>query len=102
LDKILNSIAHFFDFTGIDSLELDAKRDKILQVLKQNRSLLVVDNFESIEHDANIKAFLNEIDKNSKILITSRNSTVVSQDQANLQLDTLTDKDANFVNAKGT
>lgn len=94
LDKILNSIAHFFGFTGIDSLELDAKRDKILQVLKQNRSLLVIDNFESIENDVSIKAFLNAVDINCKILITSRNSTVVSPDQANLQVDTLTDKNA--------
>jgi len=94
LDKILNSIAHFFDFTGIDSLELDAKRDKILRVLKQNRSLLIVDNFETIEDDTEIKAFLNAIDTNCKILITSRNNTVISQDQANLQVDNLTDKNA--------
>lgn len=94
LDKILNSIAHFFDFTGIDSLELDAKRDKILQVLRQNRSLLIVDNFETIENDGEIKAFLNSISINCKILITSRNNTIVSPDQITLQVDTLTDKDA--------
>lgn len=94
LDKILNSIAHFFDFTGIDSLPVDAKRDKILQVLKQNRSLLIVDNFETIENDAEIKAFLNSISANSKILITSRNNTMVSPDQVTLQVDTLTDKNA--------
>ncbi len=94
LDKILNSIAHFFDFTGIDSLELDAKRDKILQVLKHNRSLLIVDNFETIEDDTEIKAFLNSISSNCKILITSRNNTVVSPNQVTLQIDTLTNKNA--------
>lgn len=94
LDKILNSIAHFFDFTGIDSLTLDEKQDKVLKVLKQNRSLLIVDNFETIENDTEIKAFLNSISVNSKILITSRNNTVVSNNQVTLQVDTLTDKDA--------
>lgn len=94
LDKILNSIAHFFDFTGIDSLMLDAKRDKILQVLKQNRTLLIVDNFETIEDNIEIKGFLNEISVNCKILITSRNNTVISPNQLTLQIDTLTDKNA--------
>lgn len=94
LDKILNSIAHFFDFTGIDSLSLDEKQDKVLKVLKQNRSLLIVDNFETIENDTEIKAFLNSISVNCKILITSRNNTVVSTNQVTLQVDTLTDKDA--------
>lgn len=94
LDRILNSIAHFFDFTGIDSLTLEAKRDKILQVLKQNRSLLIVDNFETIENDSEIKAFLNSISVNCKILITSRNNMIVSPSQLTLQVDTLTDKNA--------
>lgn len=94
LDKILNTIARLFDFTGIDSLALDAKSDKILQLLKQNRSLLIVDNYETIEKDEEIKAFLNAVDVNCKILITSRNNITVSPDQANLQVDNLSQKNA--------
>ena len=61
---------------------------------KVHRKHMITRKVRAVEDDAQIKAFLNAIDINCKILITSRNIAVISPDQVNLQVDTLTDKNA--------
>lgn len=69
-DEILK-IFNEFDFIKLGSIK--TKENKVLEILKENHCLLIVDNLETI-YDENLKKFLIDLrfPIESKVLITSR------------------------------
>ncbi|MBN1452354.1 MAG: tetratricopeptide repeat protein [Anaerolineales bacterium] len=68
------------------SLELSLERKPnedapdVLKILREKKCLLVIDGFNSVAKE-DVILFLNKFPGSSKVLITSRNSTIVSQDE---------------------
>ena len=48
LEQIIEAILEFFEFSDLEEYEIDDKRRFILDSLKEKRTLLVIDNFETI------------------------------------------------------
>lgn len=48
LDNILTFILHFFDYEDIEEYDLEEKKDFVLELLEDNKVLLILDNFETI------------------------------------------------------
>lgn len=83
LSVVLNEVARTLDYSNIAQLASDEKRREIEQLLRRQRVLLIVDNFETVT-DTALVTWLLRLPEPSKALITSReynrafrNSTVV-------------------------
>lgn len=83
LSTVLDELARTLDYPGFTQFEHDDKRREVEQLLRRQRVLLVVDNFETIT-DGALLSWLLRLPEPSKALITSReygrafrNSTVV-------------------------
>lgn len=82
LNNIFTAILSFFEFESLDEYDFDDKKTLLLEVLEQNKVLLILDNFESIakaETDRIVKFFEIDVKKHLrlmpnqfKVIITSR------------------------------
>ena len=82
LDAVISTILSFFEFSDLEEYGFEDKKGFLLELLTENRVLLVLDNFETIpegEADAIIRFFEVEIKRslrkkpeNFKVIITSR------------------------------
>ena len=71
LSVVLDEIARTLDYPGFTSLPFDDKRYEVEQLLRRQRALLVVDNFETIT-DGALLSWLLRLPEPSKALVTSR------------------------------
>jgi hypothetical protein len=71
LSTVLDEIARTLDYPGFTQFEFDEKRREVELLLRRQRVLLVVDNFETITDGALLTWLLN-LPEPSKTLITSR------------------------------
>jgi transcriptional regulator with XRE-family HTH domain/tetratricopeptide (TPR) repeat protein len=71
LSVVLDEIARTLDYPGFTSLSFDDKRYEVEQLLRRQRVLLVVDNFETIT-DSALLSWLLRLPEPSKALVTSR------------------------------
>ena len=71
LEKVLDRIARTLDYPGFIQFPLEEKQWEIEQVLRRQRVLLVVDNYETITDQA-LTAWLIRLAEPSKVLITTR------------------------------
>jgi len=71
LSIVLDEIARTLDYPGFTSLPFDDKRYEVEQLLRRQRVLLVVDNFETIT-DSALLSWLLRLPEPSKVLVTSR------------------------------
>lgn len=85
LSTVLDEIARTLDYPGFTQFEHDEKRREVEQLLRKQRVLLVVDNFETVT-DGALLSWLLRLPEPSKALITSReysrafrNSTMVAE-----------------------
>lgn len=101
LEDLFNEILYVFseeDFVKHGSLE--TKERKVLELLKENHCLLIVDNLETID-DENLKSFLIDINFpiESKVLITSRKR--LGQVEYIVYLDIFTIEESNkYINSQ--
>jgi LuxR family glucitol operon transcriptional activator len=71
LSVVLDETARTLDYPGFTSLPFDDKRYEVEQLLRRQRVLLVVDNFETIT-DSALLSWLLRLPEPSKALVTSR------------------------------
>jgi tetratricopeptide (TPR) repeat protein/transcriptional regulator with XRE-family HTH domain len=71
LSTVLDEIARTLDYPGFTQFEHDEKRREVEQLLRRQRVLLIVDNFETIT-DGSLITWLLRLPEPSKALITSR------------------------------
>src|SRR6266542_6113449 len=71
LSGVLDEIARTLDYPGFTQLEHDEKRREVENLLRRQRVLIVVDNFETIT-DGVLLAWLQNLSEPSKALITAR------------------------------
>jgi len=71
LSIVLDEIARTLDYPGFTQFEHEEKRREVEQLLKRQRVLVVVDNFETISDGALLSWLLN-LPEPSKALITTR------------------------------
>ena len=70
-DSVLDEIAHTLGYDGYATYPLDEKRREVEQLLRRQRVLVVVDNFETMTDPALLKWLL-KLPEPSKVLITTR------------------------------
>lgn len=71
LNDLLDAIARTLDYHGIAQTSLEEKRLAVEKLLRMQPSLLIVDNYETI-NDAAMRDFLLDLPEPSKALITTR------------------------------
>jgi tetratricopeptide (TPR) repeat protein len=71
LSVVLDEIAWTLDYPGFTQFEHDEKRREVENLLRRQRALIVVDNFETIT-DGALLAWLQNLSEPSKALITAR------------------------------
>ena len=71
LSMVLDEVARTLDYPGFTSLPFEDKRYEVEQLLRRQRVLLVVDNFETIT-DGALLSWLLRLPEPSKSLVTSR------------------------------
>lgn len=71
LSVVLDEIARTLDYPGFTQFEHDEKRREVENLLRRQRVLIVVDNFETIT-DGALLAWLQNLSEPSKALITAR------------------------------
>jgi tetratricopeptide (TPR) repeat protein len=71
LSVVLNEIARTLDYPGLTQFAHDEKRHEVEQLLRRQKVLLVVDNFETITDDALLEWLL-RLPEPSKAMITTR------------------------------
>jgi hypothetical protein len=71
LSVVLDEIARTLDYPGFTSLPFDDKKYEVDQLLRRQRVLLVIDNFETIT-DGALVSWLVRLPEPSKALVTSR------------------------------
>ena len=71
LSMVLDEIARTLDYSGLTSLAFEDRRYEVEQLLRRQRVLLVIDNFETIT-DGALLSWLLSLPEPSKALVTSR------------------------------
>ncbi|MDP8210222.1 MAG: NB-ARC domain-containing protein [Candidatus Stygibacter australis] len=74
-ENLLDNILDVMNFPEFKKNDLDDKRKNVLDILEDSKTLLFVDNLETVE-DERIIEFLNEIPVGTKALVTSRRSKI--------------------------
>ncbi|HKS70511.1 MAG TPA: NB-ARC domain-containing protein [Ktedonobacterales bacterium] len=77
LGEVLNTVARVLDYPYIPQLPDDARQAAVDQLLRTHRTLVVVDNFETIDDPA-LLAWMHQVPEPSKVLITSRDGQLRS------------------------
>jgi hypothetical protein len=82
LDSVITTALYFFDFEDLEGYSLSDKKDILVELLRENTTLLVLDNFETIPSaqqkeiirffEVDVKHELRSYPNNFKVLITSR------------------------------
>lgn len=82
LDNVLFAILNFFEFEGLDEYSHSDRKELTLELFKENKILLVVDNFETVSKieaekiidffGTHVKKVLKTQPGNFKIILTSR------------------------------
>ncbi|MBV6624733.1 MAG: RNA polymerase subunit sigma-24 [Rivularia sp. (in: Bacteria)] len=76
LRDICREIARMFEFTQINNLSLSEQIEIIRHKLSQTRTLLIVDNLETIEDKEEVLSFLYDLPPTVKVIITTREQTL--------------------------
>lgn len=71
LSTVLDEVARTLDYPGLTQLPFETRRHEVEQLLRSQRVLLVIDNFETITDDA-LLAWLLRLPEPSKAIVTSR------------------------------
>ena len=71
LSTVLDEVAHTLDYPGFTQFEYDEKRREVEQLLRRQRVLLVVDNFETVT-DGALLNWLLRLPEPSKAIVTTR------------------------------
>lgn len=82
LDNIISAIFQFFEFEGLDEYDFEDRKELVIELLKENKILLILDNFETIEQEEadkiieflsiEVKRALRRYPNSFKVIITSR------------------------------
>lgn len=73
LNEVLDTIARVLDYPYITQLPAPEKQTEVGRLLRAHRTLVIVDNFETIE-DPDLVAWMQRVPEPSKVLITSRHA----------------------------
>ncbi|MEO1560517.1 MAG: NB-ARC domain-containing protein [Cyanobacteria bacterium J06632_19] len=76
LRDICREITRIFEFTQINNLSLSEQIEIIHHKLSQTRTLLIVDNLETIENQEEVLSFLYDLPPTVKVIITTREQTL--------------------------
>ena len=76
LRDICREIARIFEFTEINNLSLHEQIGVIRHKLSQIKTLLIVDNLETIEDKQEVLSFLYDLPPTVKVIITTREQTL--------------------------
>jgi adenylate kinase family enzyme/transcriptional regulator with XRE-family HTH domain len=71
LNEVLNEVARTLDYSGLVQLPIEERKRKINHILGKQRTLIVVDNFETVQ-DQELLYWLLRLPEPSKAIITSR------------------------------
>ena len=71
LEEVLDTIAGVLDYTTVRQLEEKEKRTTVDRLLRVHRTLVIVDNFETVS-DVRLADFLQRVPPPSKAIITTR------------------------------
>jgi hypothetical protein len=71
LSIVLDKIAHTLDYPGFTQYGHEEKLREVEQLLRRQRVLLIVDNFETVT-DASLLAWILHLPEPSKVIVTSR------------------------------
>lgn len=75
LELVLDTIARTLEYPGITQQPLEEKQDSVRRLLRKQRVLLIVDNFETVD-DERIRDFLFSLPEPSRALITTRERNI--------------------------
>jgi len=78
LSEILNTVARVLDYPSVAQLGFDEKRTRIHQLLRVHQTLIVIDNFDTIDDPALLN-WIQRLPLSSKILITSRDAQLLPE-----------------------
>ncbi len=76
LRDICREIARIFEFSEINNLSLEEQIEVIRHKLSQTKTLLIVDNLETIEDKQEVLSFLYDLPPTVKVIITTREQTL--------------------------
>lgn len=76
LRDICREIARLFEFSEINNLSLQEQLGVIRHKLSQTKTLLIVDNLETIEDKQEVLSFLYDLPPTVKVIITTREQTL--------------------------
>ncbi|NJO30280.1 MAG: tetratricopeptide repeat protein [Richelia sp. SL_2_1] len=76
LDDIFRQISRIFDELDITGVSFEEQLDLIKDALSRQRTLLIVDNLETVENQQDVLAFLYELPPTVKAIITTREQIV--------------------------
>ncbi len=77
LNEVLDRVARVLDYPYITQLSAEQKPMEVDQLLRAHRTLVIVDNFETIE-DPDLVGWMQRVPEPSKVLITSRHAQLRS------------------------
>jgi tetratricopeptide (TPR) repeat protein len=78
LEDVFAAIARVLDYPAITRAPTEEQRDIVDQVLREQRTLLILDNLETVD-DENLLDFLRELPEPTKALITTRHRIDVAR-----------------------
>lgn len=76
LNEVLDTVARVHGYQNIEQIPHDQKREVVKQLIASHPTMIVVDNYETIE-DPELNAWMDTIPVHSKGLITARPSHVI-------------------------
>jgi NB-ARC domain/Trypsin-like peptidase domain len=91
LRDIYREIAHTLDDPSITQSSPEEQFNQVYKGLSRQRTLLIVDNLETIEDKDEVIAFLNELPQTAKAVITTREQVVI---YTPMRLDCLPEEDS--------
>jgi tetratricopeptide (TPR) repeat protein len=71
LGEVLDTIARVLNFPYITQMSVEEKTPRVDKLLRANRILVIIDNFETIE-DPDLESWMQTVPEPSKVLITGR------------------------------
>ena len=91
LEEIFREIANTFEDQSIIQTKPEEQEERVKKKLEEQNTLLIVDNFETIENQEEVLRFLNELPRCAKGVITTR-ETVAGY--SSIYLDSLPEEDS--------
>jgi LuxR family glucitol operon transcriptional activator len=78
LDDLFTTIARVLDYPAITRARTEEQREIVEQVLREQRTLLILDNLETVD-DESLLDFLHELPQPTKALVTTRHRIDVAR-----------------------